>query len=445
MRGRCLEVALTHIVRPSPEHLHRCFDGARNFRRFQSVIDREPAPKSSADQGHIHFYFFGRRPEKLCHFFLQGIGRLGRCPDDAAISSHIGDAIHRLDGSMRVERIKVARVDCPCGRASARRRFVFASNKALLLRSFIKPFEMRLGIERILWWIFPFDRKRGAAFQSRPGRLTDDSDPARGRDEAHAANRERFCVLRTLLFRPAPRWSFDRGVEHSRDFRVNAVARRASHDVASIDALNRFSNQAKITRLFQWRIGWDRKLGGIGDQGCVLETASTRRVDNLATCCGTSCAINFPPRRGRRREHLASGGTGLAQSFPTASETKTATSAESFEIRTRRGLHQLDARPISFELVGQNHRERSANALTHLRFSDGQSNGPVGSYADPSIRLELSRCLFSRAQEPPPVEGDDERRAPERGCLKKGAARSDHGLCVRSATAARRIALRMRG
>ena len=86
---------------------------------------------------------------------------------------------------------------------------------------------------------------------------------------------------------------------------------------------------------------------------------------------------------------------------------------------------------------------------------------PSGADADPSIRLELSRRVFFRrvflrssffagsffaAKEPLLVERDDERRAPERGCLEKGAARSDHGFfLVRSAVAAFRIALRMRG
>ena len=184
-------------------------------------------------------------------------------------------------------------------------------------------------------------------------------------------------------------------------------------------------------------------------------------MNHFAFGRGTSRPIHFPPRRGRRDEHLARSGRSLPQRFPTASETKTAASAEPLEIGTRRGLHQLDARPIGFELVGQNHRERRANALTHLGFSDGQRHRSVSIDADPSIRLELSRRLFFRrvffrrvffrrlffrAQKPIPVEGDDERRASERGCLKKGAARSDHGFfCVRSAVAAFRIALRMRG
>src|SRR5947207_14866239 len=101
---------------------------------------------------------------------------------------------------------------------------------------------MRLGIEPLLGRVPPFDRQSSTAFQSGPGRLSNDGDPARAWDEPNAANRERVCVLRTFWLRPGPRRPLDRGVEHFRDFCVNAVARRASHDVASIDAFGRFAD-----------------------------------------------------------------------------------------------------------------------------------------------------------------------------------------------------------
>ena len=237
---------------------------------------------------------------------------------------------------------------------------------------------MRVGIERFLRRLLPFDRERGAAFQGGPGRLADDSNSTRARDEAHSANRERFRILRTFRLRPAPGRSFDRGVEHLRDLCVDAITRRAGHDGASIDALGRLSDQVEIARLLQRRIGWDRKLRGVGDQLSVFETAFARGVDDLALCRGAGRAIDFPSRRSRGDEHLASSGASLPQHFPTGRDTGAAASSELLELRARRGLHQLDARPIGFELIGQDHRERSANALTHLRFSDGQRHGPVG-------------------------------------------------------------------
>src|SRR5207249_1435250 len=147
---------------------------------------------------------------------------------------------------------------------------------------------------------------------------------------------------RLFWFCPAPWWSFDRGVKHSRDFCVNAVARRAGHDVASIDAFGRFSDQAEIDRLFQVRFGWNRKLGGVGHQLRVFETAFARCVDNLAICRRTARPIHFPSCGGRRDEHLASSRTSLPQHLPTASDTGTAASIELLEIRSRRGLHYLD-------------------------------------------------------------------------------------------------------
>ena len=74
MRGRGLEIIMAHIVRPSPEHLDRGFDGARNFRRFQRVIDREPPPESSALKVTFTSTFSGAIPRNFATSFCNKFG-----------------------------------------------------------------------------------------------------------------------------------------------------------------------------------------------------------------------------------------------------------------------------------------------------------------------------------------------------------------------------------
>ena len=146
--------------------------------------------------------------------------------------------------------------------------------------------------------VSPFHRERRSAFQGGPGRLADHSYSVRARNHAHTANRERLCLLRTLRFRAGPRCSLDRGVEHLRNFCVDAVARRACHDIASIDAPGRLSDQVKIARLFQRRVGRNRKLRRIGHQLSILETAFARGVNNFAL--GRRTGRRDPPSTARR-------------------------------------------------------------------------------------------------------------------------------------------------
>ena len=132
MDGSPLEMTVLHIVGTRPEELNWRLGRARNFRRFQCVVDREPSSESSADQGDIYLDVGGRGPEQLRDLFLQSVWRLRGRPDCAAIFSHIGDAVHRLDRRMGVEWIMIGRVDRFRDGSGPGRRFFFAGDEAAL-------------------------------------------------------------------------------------------------------------------------------------------------------------------------------------------------------------------------------------------------------------------------------------------------------------------------
>ena len=132
MNGGSLEMTVLHVVGTRPEELNWRLGRARNFRRFQCVVDREPSSESSADQGDIYLDVGGRGPEQLRDLFLHSVWCLRRRPNRAAIFSHIGDAVHRLDRRMGVEWIMIGRVDCFRDGSAAGRRFFFAGDEAAL-------------------------------------------------------------------------------------------------------------------------------------------------------------------------------------------------------------------------------------------------------------------------------------------------------------------------
>ena len=157
-----------------------------------------------------------------------------------------------------------------------------------------------------------------------------------------------------------------------------------------------------------------------------------------------SCGIDLPLLRRGLGQHLACGGGGFAEWFPASLDTAAAAGAEALEIRARHCLHDLHPRPISAELVGQDHGQGGAHALAHFRFAEGKGEAALRVDPDPSVRLKV-RGRGLRAEQASPVESDHERCAAEGGGFEKGAARSVHFAFSRMRAAARWIALRMRG
>src|SRR5438270_9638686 len=168
MCGRSLKMAVLHVVRSTPEHLHGRFQRSRNLGGFQRVIDSEPTTEATAYQGDVHFYVCRGNTEQLGHFFLQFIWRLRRRPNGAAIANYRSSAVHRLDRSVRVKRIEISRAHRASDFTDALFRFFLSRDNALLLARFFQTRAMRSGIETISRLVAPFHRERGATFQRTP-------------------------------------------------------------------------------------------------------------------------------------------------------------------------------------------------------------------------------------------------------------------------------------
>ena len=162
-------MAVLHVVRSTPKHLHGRFHCSRNLGGFQRVIDSQPSTEPTAYQGDVHFHIHRWNTEQLGHFLLQFIWRLRRRPDCAAIAGNRCRAIHRFDGRVRIKRIEIGRLERAVGLIDASFSNFPARDDALLQASLLQARAMRRRIETIGRLIAPFDRQRGTTFQRAPG------------------------------------------------------------------------------------------------------------------------------------------------------------------------------------------------------------------------------------------------------------------------------------
>ena len=155
-------MAVLHIVRSTPKHLHGRFHRSRNFGSFQRVIDSEPSTEPTAYQGNVHFHIRRWNTEQLGHFFLQFIWRLCRRPDCAAIVGNRRRAIDRFNGGVRVKWIEISRLHRTPDLVDVLFPSFPARDDAPLLACLFQTRAMRHRTETINRLIAPFDRERGA-------------------------------------------------------------------------------------------------------------------------------------------------------------------------------------------------------------------------------------------------------------------------------------------
>jgi hypothetical protein len=87
-------------------------------------------------------------------------------------------------------------------------------------------------------------------------------------------------------------------------------------------------------------------------------------------------------------EHLPSGGTALAHRLdvvPQAARAVGVLIAVFLLVAWR--LHDADARPISAQLVGDDHRQAGARAGAHLRANGDDGHDPAGRYRNEEVRV----------------------------------------------------------
>ena len=200
----------------------------------------------------------------------------------------------------------------------------------------------------------------------------------------------------------------------------------------------------KSLRDFERRVFRKREFARVGNERAKLESP-------FGVSCTTAPRIglalvrrNLPLRRRGCDQHLARSGSGGTHHRPAIFHAAAAAGAEIVERRRPgRSLHQLDARPIRAQFIGQHHGERGADALAHFRFADRQRDRAVRIDSHPSIRLELVRLGRKNATPSKPMMSD----APPSAAVFRKVRRDVviTSFSPASTPPARLIALRIRG
>ncbi len=173
------------------------------------------------------------------------------------------------------------------------------------------------------------------------------------------------------------------GEGHAGQARIDAEARCARDLERRIDSLQPGAEELELIGRLDRRLDGQRDLGGVGREFAEHRRAGGRFVAN-ESAAGDAGGRFDAPSRGRRGEEPGAGGSArLLQEDPrTAHRRRTARShrlVDPFFDQIAVGGGVLDLHPgkVAFQLLGEDHRQRRHDALTHLGFSNAQGDGIV--------------------------------------------------------------------
>ena len=395
-RYRMIEVELD-IFFAAPDYLHRlvellCEDGS-----FGYVIRFRLAAEPSAQQGNVADDVFLLDAECGGYGLLHGL-RILRCrPDGGLAVLHFGYRGGRFHWGVRQHRyIIFGFVDFGC---LGEGRVHVADVADLLLRfagGFEKRFLVGFRIEGGVLAEVPIHLEFLAALHCRPCVVGDDGYPAQclkvvRRLEAvdhyrllHALYGECRFVVEAFELSAIDRGAFDRSVDHAGDARIHAEGALAHYDVVQIRGGDAFAHVAEF--------GWglqpeffllrDRLQGGQRGQFAVAEflaaLVNDLVIDGLAFGSG-----HLPFFRSRAFQHQTGTGAGFADGYDEVANGAGTICVLRAVLGIADGLFDLDALPIGFEFVGQNHGQDGADPCAHFGSVREDDERAVGFEAQP--------------------------------------------------------------
>ena len=166
--------------------------------------------------------------------------------------------------------------------------------------------------------------------------------------------------------------------------RIDGEFRRAVDLERRVEAGDRLADQLELIRRPDRRLLVELDLGGIGGERAVVEAASGRLVSDLAVGRLAFACRHVPALRRRGDQPHARAGAGLQQHLPrrahaaAADGRHLAVDVVLAQVAGRRGVLDLHLRPVAFELLGDDHRQRGDGALPHLLMRRADENAAVG-------------------------------------------------------------------
>ncbi len=243
--------------------------------------------------------------------------------------------------------------------------------------------------ERGVASLVPDHLQRVAPAERRPAVGRENRDAVRDRDgAANAGNLLRLRGVEAHELSAGHRAPRDRREEHVGRPRVEAVLRAPGHDRRAVDPRHARPDDPEVLRVLQGRVPRNRKPGGVRGERAEPEAPARRRVHDEPLFRAALPGRHLPAAPGGVDQHRTGGRGGLAKHSPGRRDAVAAARAHVLVIGRRRSLLDGDGGPVGLELLGEDHREARADALSHLRSRDHERHAPVGSDAQPLVRRE---------------------------------------------------------
>ena len=385
------------------------------MRRFEHVVDNQPAPEPAPQERGVHDHLIAWQVERQRDRLARDTGHLRRRPDLAPIALDVRRAVLRFHRGMRQMRHLVDRFQV-VARRLGEDRFgvaVVADGLPRLRRQPPQLLGHRRRVERRTATL-PRD---GHIVHRRPGlpvpighhrhaarNLDDRRDPGTLLGGAGVERRNH---------RSGHRRSDDRGVEQTGQRDVDAVDRRPIDLHRSVDAVERPADDRMLLDRLQRRVR-DGLLGGQPRQRAVGPATVARRVSNRPGHGHALHQRHAPRVGGGGAEHLAGHRSRLTQPLPRRAHARTAAGGLYLELRmvvaaVRHRELDLDHRRVHFELFGNQHRMGGHGALPHLDPVEDEDDAVVRVDLEPGVRLEHTGRVGGRPDRPLATRPADDR------------------------------------
>ena len=215
--------------------------------------------------------------------------------------------------------------------------------------------------------LVPRDLQRLATLHRGPAAVGEHRHAAADRhDVAHAGDRSRGAGVEAGDLASEDGAARHGRIEHPGELHVDAVDSAAVHLGGSVGPRHRPADETELLRILQRRILRDLHRGGGGGQLPVTETPPRRRVEHRSFLRAAARRRDAPSSRGGGDQHRARGGARLAHRRELAPHRAAAAGLQPAELPVGPGLLDAHARPVGLQLVGHDHRQGRARALTHL-------------------------------------------------------------------------------
>ena len=185
----------------------------------------------------------------------------------------------------------------------------------------------------------------------------------------------------------------DHGVLHAGDLHVDAEGGLAYDHVGIVHADHFLADVTPLTRILERDVLGTRNLqcGSGLDQLAVIGGLARRQVNALVVLRLTLGSRHVPIDRRGLVEHRASGRAELAHALEVvAHAARTVRVLVAVHLVAHR-LFDLDAAPVGFQFIGEDHRHAGAHALTHFRAVRDDGHGAALVDGNEHVRAQRSR------------------------------------------------------